>query len=468
MNNIGVIGMAVMGRNIAQNMVNNGYNVAIFNRTYAVTCEAIEQFNELKGYKNLKEFVNSLERPRKILLMVKAGLPVDSFINKLIPLLDKGDLIIDGGNSYYKDTIKRHKYLTSKELNYLGLGVSGGEEGALEGPALMAGGDLEGYLMIEELLKSIAAVAYNEPCVSYIGEDGAGHYVKMVHNGIEYGDMQLIAEAYYILKTVGDLNNDEIAKVFTDWNKGELDSYLIEITSKIFKVKDEKDYLIDVILDKAGQKGTGKWTVEASLNLGINTSIITSAVYSRFISAIKEERVQASKVLPEIKYKVVEDKKVFVEKVRRALYVSKIMSYAQGFHLLSKAATEHHWRLDFSAIARGFRGGCIIRAKFLNKISEAYESNSEINNLLLDQKFIDIIKEYQYDWREVVSISITNGISVPAFSAAVTYYDSYRSETLPANLIQAQRDYFGAHTYKRVDLEGDFHYNWVNSAFKVK
>lgn len=461
MNHIGVIGMAVMGRNIAQNMVNHGYKVAVFNRTHSVTLEAIEQFNQLEGYESLESFVQSLEVPRKILLMVKAGQPVDAFIDKLIPLLEKGDLIIDGGNSNYQDTIVRHQRVTTLGLNYLGLGVSGGEEGALEGPALMPGGDLDGYHLVEPLLKDIAAVAYGEPCVSYIGNDGAGHYVKMVHNGIEYGDMQLIAEAYHLLKSVGGLSNDELADVFTQWNKGELDSYLIEITSEIFRVKDGDNYLIDMILDKAGQKGTGKWTVEASLDLGVNTSLITSAVYARFISSIKEERVRAQNILPGVDHVVISEKEVFIEKVRRALYLSKIMSYAQGFDLLAKAAIENNWSLSFANIARGFRGGCIIRAKFLNRIAEAYEKNPQLDNLLLDETFVSTIKDYQSDWREIVSIASLNGISLGAHSSALSYYDSYRSGRLPANLIQAQRDYFGAHTFERVDKEGVYHYDWI-------
>lgn len=462
MNQIGVIGMAVMGRNIAQNMVNKGYKVSVFNRTYAVTQEAIEQFNDLEGYQNLEDFVSSLEVPRKILLMVKAGQPVDAFIDLLIPLLDKGDLIMDGGNSNYRDTIRRHQKVNELGFKYLGVGVSGGEEGALEGPALMPGGDKEAYLLVENLFKEIAAVAYDEPCVSYIGEDGAGHYVKMVHNGIEYGDMQLIAEAYHLLKTVGGLDNKAIGEVFTKWNEGELDSYLIEITSEIFKVKEGKHYLIDLIVDKAEQKGTGKWTAEASLDLGVNTSLITSAVYGRFISSIKEERVFAQTLLPQVDYEVVDDKEAFIEKVRRALYVSKIMSYAQGFDLLSKAAIENNWSLNFANIARGFRGGCIIRAKFLNRIADAYENNPQLANLLLDSTFIETIKDYQQDWREIVSIGSLNGISLAAHSSALSYYDAYRSGRLPANLIQAQRDYFGAHTFERIDKEGKFHYDWIS------
>lgn len=462
MNFIGVIGMAVMGRNLAANIASRGYEVAVYNRTTSVTHEAVEQFSSLNPYETLETFVESLEKPRKIILMVKAGQPVDIFIDLLIPLLDKGDLIIDGGNSYYRDTIARHAKIKKLGINFLGLGVSGGEEGALEGPALMPGGDREGYEMVEELLKKIAAIAYGEPCVSYIGDNGAGHYVKMVHNGIEYGDMQLIGEAYHLLKYIGGLNNDELANVFNEWNQGELESYLIEITADIFKVKDGDGYLVDKILDKAGQKGTGKWTVEASLDLGVNTSIITSAVYGRFISSQKDQRTHAQTVLPGPSINVVEDKDVFVEKVRRALYVSKIMSYAQGFALLSEAAVENNWKLDFSAIAKGFRGGCIIRAAFLNRIASAYENNPDLDNLLLDDEFIKTITEYQSDCREVVTLAMNEGVSVSAFSSAITYYDAYRNSQHPANLIQAQRDYFGAHTFERTDKEGHFHYDWIS------
>lgn len=460
MNQIGVIGMAVMGRNIAQNMIEHGYTVSVYNRTHARTLEAIEQFSKLDGYENIADFVNSLEKPRRILLMVKAGQPVDATIGQLLPLLDKGDLLIDGGNSYYKETIERYKRLKAQGYNFLGLGVSGGEEGAHKGPSLMPGGDKESYQMVEQLLIDISAKAYGEPCVTYIGENGAGHYVKMVHNGIEYGDMELIAEAYHLLKTVGQLNNDELAEVFSGWNQGELESYLIEITADILKVKEGDQYLVDLILDKAGQKGTGKWTVEASLETGVNTSIITSAVYARFISAIKEERVAASKVIPKVEYQVVSDKKGFVEKVRRALYVSKIMSYAQGFDLLTKANQENEWNLDFSGIAKIWRGGCIIRARFLNRIAEAYENNKDLKNLLLDESFLNTIIEYQDDWREVTALALRNGIPAAAFSSAISYYDAYRSEYVPANMIQAQRDYFGAHTFKRTDKEGDFHHEW--------
>lgn len=462
MNHIGVIGMSVMGRNIAQNIVSRGYDVAVFNRTYQVTLEAIEQFPQLNGYETLEAMVTSLEKPRKVLLMVKAGQPVDIFLEKLISLLSPGDLIIDGGNSHYQDTMRRHQYVTSKQLNYLGLGVSGGEEGALKGPALMPGGDKQAYAMVEKMLTEIAAVAYDEACVSYIGDNGAGHYVKMIHNGIEYGDMQLIAESYHLLRDLGGLNHQELAQAYQSFNEGELESYLIEITADIFKVKDDNGYLVDKILDSAGQKGTGKWTVEASLDCGINTSLITSAVYARFISAMKSQRVAASKVLPETISHQVADKASFVEKVRRALYVSKIMSYAQGFQLLNEAAKANHWELNYSNIAKGFRGGCIIRASFLNKIAQAYENNPEIDNLMLDDYFKNIVAEYQDDWREVLALAMTNGIAVPALASALTYYDSYRSAVLPANLIQAQRDYFGAHTFKKIDQEGDFHYDWIN------
>jgi len=461
-NHIGVIGLAVMGKNIALNMNDHGYRVAVFNRTTSVMTEVVQENPQLIGYETLEAFIESLEKPRKILLMVKAGAPVDSFIELLLPLLDHQDIIMDGGNSNYEDTIRRFNYLKDKEIRYLGVGISGGEEGARFGPALMPAGDKEAYEEVKDIFESIAAKAYGEPCVSYIGENGSGHFVKMVHNGIEYGDMELIAESYHILKELGGFSNSELSDIFKEYNKGELDSYLIEITERVLAEPDDLSdgYLIDVIKDSAGQKGTGKWTVISSLDEGINTSIITSAVYNRFLSSIKEERVRASKVLVGPKVEVVSDKQALIEKVRRALFVSKIMSYAQGFDLLSKSAVSHGWNLSFENIAKGWRGGCIIRARFLDDIARAYKSNPQLENLILDDFFKEIVFEYQSALREVINLSITNGIAVSAFASAITYYDGYRNGFNPANLIQGQRDYFGAHTYERLDRPGSYHYEW--------
>ncbi len=460
MNDILVVGLAVMGKNLASNIADRKYQVAVFNRTYQRTIEATEEDPRLKGFEDLAEAIASLKVPRKILLMVKAGQPVDDFIELVLPHTEAGDLIIDGGNSNFLETIKRAEYVESLGLNYLGLGVSGGEEGARFGPALMPGGSQAGYEMIKDILNDIAAVAYGEPCTSYIGTDGAGHYVKMVHNGIEYGDMQLIAEAYHMLKATTDLTNDQIAEIFESWNQGELESYLIEITAKILKVKNETGYLVDQILDKAGQKGTGKWTVISSMDLGVDTSLIASSVYARIISSFKEQRAIASSILTGPTAKISEDKDI-VEKIRQALYASKIMSYAQGFSLLQAAAIEHNWHLNYENIAKGWRGGCIIRAQFLNRIALAYEKDAGLSNLLLDPQFQETIESYQQALREVVSLGVTSGIALPSFSSAIAYFDSYRSAWLPANLIQAQRDFFGAHTFERTDKEGWFHHEWT-------
>lgn len=460
MNDILVVGLAVMGKNLAMNIADREYQVAVYNRTYQRTIEAVNEDPRLKGYEDLEEAVKSLKVPRKLLLMVKAGQPVDDFIEQVINYTDDGDLIIDGGNSNFLDTIRRTKEVQARGRHYLGLGVSGGEEGARFGPALMPGGSPEGYELIKDILEKMAAQAYGEPCTSYIGTDGSGHYVKMVHNGIEYGDMQLIAEAYHMLKASTDLTNDQIADVFADWNAGELESYLIEITEKILRVKDGDDYLVDQILDQAGQKGTGKWTVISSMDLGVDTSLIASSVYGRVISSLKEQRVVASKILAGPKPSLVNAEDL-VEKVRQALYASKIMSYAQGFALLQEAAKQYQWQLNYENIAKGWRGGCIIRAQFLNRIAAAYKKDQHLNNLLLDPPFQQTIEDYQAALREVVSLGITSGIPLPGFSSAIAYYDSYRSAWLPANLIQAQRDFFGAHSYKRLDQEGDFHYEWT-------
>ncbi|WP_034758126.1 NADP-dependent phosphogluconate dehydrogenase [Rossellomorea vietnamensis] len=463
---IGVIGLAVMGKNLAWNIESRGYSVSVYNRSSEKT---EEMMNESKGKNvnptySIEEFVNSLEKPRKILLMVKAGNPTDATIEQLKPYLEKGDILIDGGNTFFEDTRRRNQELSELGIHFIGTGVSGGEEGALTGPSIMPGGQKEAYDLVAPILKDIAAKVDGDPCTTYIGPDGAGHYVKMVHNGIEYGDMQLIAESYFLLKNVLGLSAEELHEVFADWNEGELDSYLIEITADIFTKKDEETGkpMVDVILDKAGQKGTGKWTSQSALDLGVSLPIITESVFARFISAIKDERVKASKMLKGPDTKPFDgDKKALVESIRKALYMSKICSYAQGFAQMRSASDEYKWDLQYGDIAMIFRGGCIIRAQFLQKIKEAYNRESNLTNLLLDPYFKEIVESYQYALREVISVAVQNGVPVPGFSAALSYYDSYRTETLPANLIQAQRDYFGAHTYERVDKEGIFHTEWM-------
>jgi len=463
---IGVIGLAVMGKNLAWNMESKGYSVAVFNRSSEKTEEMAKESegkNIFPAY-SIEEFVNSLEKPRKIMLMVKAGAATDATIDQLKPYLEKGDILIDGGNTYFADTQRRNKELSELGLHFIGTGVSGGEEGALKGPSIMPGGQKEAYELVAPIFKDISAKVDGEACTTYIGPDGAGHYVKMVHNGIEYGDMQLISEAYNILKNVLGMTADELHEVFSEWNKGELDSYLIEITADIFTKKDEDTGrpLVDLILDTAGQKGTGKWTSQSALDLGVPLPIITESVFARFISAMKNERVEASKILRGPAGRTFEgDRKAFIESVRKALYMSKICSYAQGFAQLRAASEEFGWDLRYGDIAMIFRGGCIIRAQFLQKIKEAYDNEPGLKNLLLDPYFKEIAESYQDALREIISVAVQNGIPVPCFSAAVSYYDSYRSETLPANLLQAQRDYFGAHTYQRTDKEGIFHTEWM-------
>ncbi|WP_273122402.1 NADP-dependent phosphogluconate dehydrogenase [Metabacillus sp. HB246100] len=464
---IGVIGLAVMGKNLALNIESRGYSVSVFNRSYEKTEEFLKNEAEGKnvvGLKTIEEFVTSLEKPRKILLMVKAGAATDATIASLRPYLEEGDILIDGGNTFFEDTIRRNKELESTGIHFIGTGVSGGEEGALKGPSIMPGGQKEAYELVAPILKAISAKVGVEECVTYIGPNGAGHYVKMVHNGIEYGDMQLICEAYFILKNVLGLRAKELHQVFADWNKGELNSYLIEITSDIFTKVDEETGkpLVDLILDTAGQKGTGKWTSQNALDLGVPLPIITESVFARFISAMKDERVKASKLLTGPKPTSFNGKKEdLIEAVRKALYLSKIVSYAQGFAQMRAASEEYKWDLNYGDIAMIFRGGCIIRAQFLQKIKEAYDRDPSLANLLLDPYFKEIVETYQSALRQVISLSVENGIPVPAFSSAIAYYDSYRSEGLPANLLQAQRDYFGAHTYQRIDKEGVFHTNWM-------
>ncbi|WP_063551310.1 NADP-dependent phosphogluconate dehydrogenase [Burkholderia territorii] len=464
---IGVIGLAVMGRNLALNIESRGYAVSVYNRSREKTDELIAEFpgrNLVPTY-TLEEFVASLETPRRILMMVKAGEATDATIASLKPLLEKGDVLIDGGNTHFTDTIRRNQELAQSGLHFIGTGVSGGEEGALRGPSIMPGGQRDAYDLVEPILKQIAAKAPSdgEPCVAYMGPDGAGHYVKMVHNGIEYGDMQLIAESYAVLKDVAGLTNDELGAVYTEWNQGELDSYLIEITSKIFGKKDEETgkHLVDVILDRAAQKGTGKWTSQNALDLGVPLPLITESVFARVLSSLKTERVAASKILSGPAAASFDgDRAAFIEAVRRALYLSKVISYAQGFAQLRTASEEYGWNLDLGTIAKIFRAGCIIRARFLQKITDAYANDPALANLLLDPYFKDIAANYQASLRDVVVAAVKAGVPVPAFASAVAYFDSYRSERLPANLVQAQRDFFGAHTFERTDKPGSFHANW--------
>ncbi|HUT37336.1 MAG TPA: NADP-dependent phosphogluconate dehydrogenase [Planctomycetota bacterium] len=464
----GIIGMAVMGQNLALNVASKGFPCAVYNRTAARTQEFVAgaaQGNKriLPSY-SLKAFVASIKRPRKVMLMVKAGQPVDDFIKKLVPLLDKGDLVIDGGNSLFKDTIRRNKALEAKGLLYIGTGVSGGEEGALHGPAIMPGGQKKAWKLVKPIFTRIAAHVGPDPCCTYIGPDGAGHYVKMVHNGIEYGDMQLISEAYFIMATALGLTASELHQVFAEWNRGELDSYLIEITADIFSKVDPDtgNALVEVILDKAGQKGTGAWTSQSALELGVAAPTIAEAVFARCISAVKTERVAASQQLlgpMDVNWEI--GRATAIEKIRQALYASKVCSYAQGFALIREAAKEYKWDIAFGDLAMIWRGGCIIRAQFLHRIKEAFDRNPALANLLLDPYFKNIVEKAQASWREVVAAASMMGIPVPAFSSALGYFDSYRRARLPANLIQAQRDYFGAHTYERLDKLGSFHTEWL-------
>ncbi len=463
---IGVVGLAVMGKNLALNIESRGFSVAVYNRSPEKTKEILEENpgKNLKGAFSVEEFVQSLETPRRILIMVKAGKPTDDTINQLLPYLDQGDILIDGGNAYFPDTQRRNKELEAKGFRFIGTGVSGGEEGALKGPSIMPGGQKDAYELVAPILTAISAKVKGDPCCIYIGPDGAGHYVKMVHNGIEYGDMQLICEAYQLLKDGLGLTPAELHEIFAEWNKGELDSYLIEITADIFTKTDPETGkpMVDIIKDTAGQKGTGKWTSQSSLDLGVHLSLITESVFARFISAMKEERVAASKVLNgPAGAELGAERAEFIEAVRQALYASKICSYAQGFAQMRAASEEYGWELDYGGIAMIFRGGCIIRAAFLQNIKDAYDRNPELRNLLLDEYFSSVIHKYQDSWRKVVSTAVRLGIPVPAFSSALSYYDSYRTARLPANLLQAQRDYFGAHTYERTDKEGFFHYQWL-------
>lgn len=465
---IGLVGLAVMGENLVLNMESKGFSVAVFNRTVSKVDDFMNGRGKDKniiGCHTVEELVENLEKPRKVMIMVKAGAPVDAFIGQILPFLEKGDILIDGGNSHFPDSIRRTKELAEKGINFIGTGVSGGEEGALKGPSIMPGGNPAAWKFVKPIFQSISAkVDDGSPCCEWVGNDGAGHYVKMVHNGIEYGDMQMICEAYSILTNVCGLSAKELHDVFSDWNDGELDSYLIEITKDILAETDPETGkpMVDIILDTAGQKGTGKWTSQSALDLGAPAPTIAEAVFARCVSAVKEERVAASKVLqgPVTEFKG--EKESFIEDVRKALYASKVCSYAQGYQMMKLAAAEYKWDLKYGEIALMWRGGCIIRAKFLGDIKAAFDKNPELANLLLDPFFKKVIDDCQHAWRKVIATAVQMGIPVPTFSSALAYYDSYRSERLPANLLQAQRDYFGAHTYERVDKpRGEFfHTDW--------
>ena len=486
---IGLVGLAVMGQNLALNIADHGYTIAVFNRnpektrSFIVECQKNEPSHErLIGFEDLAAFVLSIKRPRKIVLLVKAGSATDVTINALVPFLEEGDIIIDGGNALWTDTIRREKELRAKGLEFIGSGVSGGETGARFGPSLMPSGTRKAWASLEPIWRDIAAkvdpktgnplesatpgkpVVGGFSCTEYIGPDGAGHYVKMVHNGIEYIDMQLICEAYWLMKNLLGMRADEIGAVFKEWNKGELSSYLIEITGDILQQKDPagEGFLVDKIMDAAGQKGTGQWTAANALELGSPANAIAAAVFARALSTVKDERVEASKILKGPAIKQESDRKAIIEAIKNALYCSKICAYAQGFQLIDKAQVAYNWKLNFGEIAQIWRGGCIIRARFLQKITDAYALDSRLKNLMLDPYFTNALHEGQTSWREVVALAVRNGIPVQAFCAALSYYDGYRSASLPANLLQAQRDYFGAHTYERTDqARGSFfHLDW--------
>ena len=468
LSDIGLVGLAVMGENLILNMASKGYTVTAYNRSV----EKVDSFlagraqgKSIRGARSIEELVQSLAKPRKIMLMVKAGQPVDDFIEQLIPHLEPGDIIIDGGNTHFPDTDRRTAYLESKGLLFIGTGVSGGEEGALTGPSIMPGGSPKAWPHVKPIFQDIAAkVEDGSPCCDWVGENGAGHFVKMVHNGIEYGDMQLICEAYQIMKEVLGMSADEMHEVFAEWNKGELDSYLIEITRDILAYKDtDGEPLVDKILDTAGQKGTGKWTGVIALDLGVPLTLISEAVFARCLSAQKEERVAASKVINGPAVNFDGDKKALINYLRNAVFASKIISYAQGYLLMREAAKEYGWKLNYGGIALMWRGGCIIRSSFLGNIKEAFDKNPQLSNLLLDDYFRKTVEEAQAGWRRVAAAAITNGIPAPTITSALTYFDGFRTARLPANLLQAQRDYFGAHTYERLDKpRGEFfHTNWT-------
>ena len=466
---IGLIGLAVMGENLVLNMESKGFRVSVYNRTV----EKVDKFvqgrgkdKNIFGARSLEEFVSSLKSPRKVFLMVKAGQAVDDFIEKLIPVLDPGDVIIDGGNTHFPDTARRTAYVESKGLLYIGTGVSGGEEGALKGPSMMPGGSPAAWPLVKPIFQGICAKVENgQPCCDWVGEGGAGHFVKMVHNGIEYGDIQLICECYHIMKELLGMSNEEMHETFAEWNKSDLDSYLVEITRDILAKKDEDgNYVLDYILDTAGQKGTGKWTAISALDAGVPLTLIGESVFARCLSAQKEERVAASKILQgPAPAKFTGDRKAFLEDLRKALFAAKVVSYAQGYALMKAAAKEYGWNLNYGGIALMWRGGCIIRSVFLGKIKEAFDNNPDIANILLDPYFSGKLAEAQSGWRNVLAQAIVNGVPAPCLSAALEYYDGYRCERLPANLLQAQRDFFGAHTYERTDMPRGqfFHTNWT-------
>lgn len=470
---IGLIGLAVMGQNLVLNMSDHGYTVAVYNRTVSKVDEFLKgpaKGTSVIGTHSIEEFISKLKRPRRVMLMVKAGEPVDEFIDLCLPYLEPGDIIIDGGNSLFTDTIRRCRSLKEKGILFIGTGISGGEEGARHGPSIMPGGDRAAWPHVKDIFQSISAKVDGEPCCDWVGDEGAGHYVKMVHNGIEYGDMQLIAEAYSLLKNALRYGPEDLNRTFTEWNQGDLDSYLIEITAKIFEVKDtDGKPLVDNILDAAGQKGTGKWTVINALDLGMPLTLIAEAVFARCLSAMIEERAAASKVLrgPEAKFEG--DREAFAHSIRQALYASKIISYAQGFMLMQQAAKDYKWKLNYGGIALMWRGGCIIRSQFLGKIKEAFTKNPNLKSLLLDDFFTQEIVSRQMGWRKAVVKAVELGIPTPCFSTALAFYDGYRTARLPANLLQAQRDFFGAHTYERIDKPRGqfFHTDWSGTGGKV-
>jgi 6-phosphogluconate dehydrogenase len=462
---MGVFGMGVMGRSLALNIESRGHAVSVYDHDPAYTAQvmAAHPDRRLLAATDLPGFIASLQRPRRILLMIKAGAPVDAMLEAMTPLLQAGDIVIDGGNSYFRDTIRRGQAMAAAGLHFIGCGISGGEEGALHGPSIMPGGPRDAYAAVEPILTQIAARAPDgTPCVAWMGPDGAGHYVKMVHNGIEYGDMQLIAESYAVLRQVLGLANADLAQVYADWNRGELDSYLIDITARIFTRKDDASGhdLVDMILDRAGQKGTGQWTSQDALEMHVPLPLITAAVFARGLSAQKDERIAASRVLRGPTVAFAGDRAAFVEAVRRALYLGKLISYAQGFAQLRAASQMHGWELDYATIASIFRAGCIIRAGFLTRIMEAYARDPGLTNLMLDPYFAGIAQNYQQALREVVATAVSSGVATPCLASAIAWFDGYRSEHLPANLLQAQRDYFGAHTFERVDRPGSFHVEW--------
>ena len=465
---IGLVGLAVMGENLVMNMESKGFSVAVYNRTL----DKVDHFingrakgHNIVGCHALDELKDALDKPRKVMLMVKAGQAVDDYIEKLLAVLEPGDVIIDGGNSHFPDTIRRTAYVESKGLLYIGTGVSGGEEGALKGPSMMPGGSPAAWPIVKPIFQAICAkVEDGSPCCDWVGENGAGHFVKMVHNGIEYGDMQLICEAYQLMRDLLGMSAPEMSEVFAEWNRGELDSYLVEITRDILAYKDaDGSPIVDKILDTAGQKGTGKWTGIAALDEGVPLTLIGEAVFARCLSAMKDERVEAASVFGEEKPEFVGDKKAFIEDIKKALYASKMISYAQGYTLMRAAAKTYGWNLNYGGIALMWRGGCIIRSVFLGRIKEAYDMNPQLSNLLLDPYFAHAIKELVPAWRRVAAAAAMNGVPAPAFSAALAYFDGYTCAKLPANLLQAQRDYFGAHTYERLDAPraAFFHTNWT-------